>query len=225
MEKNKREQSPTGEQNEQRHEDVVNMEQHVSADNQSTQSENDEVKNNSVANHTEESTADETLERNSDEETSKDEIIELNKSEYDQLVQDKDLAEDKHLRYVAETENFKKRTRKEYETLNKYKSQSVIESLLPTLDNFERALSQFNDKEDSFYKGVEMTYNSLLNTLKEHGLEIIEDEGAQFDPNLHQAVMQEANDDVESGYIIESMQKGYKLKDRVIRPSMVKVSE
>ncbi|KIL53420.1 heat shock protein GrpE [Jeotgalibacillus alimentarius] len=136
-------------------------------------------------------------------------------------------AEDKYLRLRAEFDNYRRRIQKENETLQKYRAQNVVTGILPALDNFERALNieTTNDESASLLKGMQMVHSSLLEALKAEGVEMIESVGQQFDPNLHQAVMQVSEEGTESNTVIEELQKGYKLKDRVIRPSMVKVNE
>ena len=151
---------------------------------------------------------------------------ELLQEKVDKLEEELKQSEDKYLRLYAEFENFKRRKNKEIETNNVYKSQKVITEILPSLDNLERALQVESDNEEikSLLKGVEMGYEGLLNVLKSEGVELIETENAQFDPNYHHAVMQEEDSKKESGAILDTFQKGYKLKDRVIRPAMVKVN-
>lgn len=151
---------------------------------------------------------------------------ELLQEKVDKLEEELKQSEDKYLRLYAEFENFKRRKNKEIETNNVYKSQKVITEILPSLDNLERALQVESDNEEikSLLKGVEMVYDGLLNVLKSEGVELIETENAQFDPNYHHAVMQEEDSEKESGAILDTFQKGYKLKDRVIRPAMVKVN-
>ena len=151
---------------------------------------------------------------------------ELLQEKVDKLTEELKQSEDKYLRLYAEFENFKRRKNKEIETNNVYKSQKVITEILPSLDNLERALQVESDNEEikSLLKGVEMVYEGLLNVLKSEGVELIETENAQFDPNYHHAVMQEEDSEKESGAILDTFQKGYKLKDRVIRPAMVKVN-
>lgn len=136
-------------------------------------------------------------------------------------------AEDKYLRLHAEFNNYRRRIQKENETLQKYRAQNIVTGILPALDNFERALNieTSNDESASLLKGMQMVHSSLLEALKAEGVEVIESTGQQFDPNLHQAVMQVNEEEYESNTVIEELQKGYKLKDRVIRPSMVKVNE
>lgn len=151
---------------------------------------------------------------------------ELLQEKVDKLEEELKQSEDKYLRLYAEFENFKRRKNKEIETNNVYKSQKVITEILPSLDNLERALLVESDNEEikSLLKGVEMVYEGLLNVLKSEGVELIETENAQFDPNYHHAVMQDEDSEKESGAILDTFQKGYKLKDRVIRPAMVKVN-
>ena len=173
----------------------------------------------------------ETIENTETTET-KEEVVEektaeeLLQEKVDKLEEELKQSEDKYLRLYAEFENFKRRKNKEIETNNVYKSQKVITEILPSLDNLERALQVESDNEEikSLLKGVEMVYEGLLNVLKSEGVELIETENAQFDPNYHHAVMQEEDSEKESGAILDTFQKGYKLKDRVIRPAMVKVN-
>ncbi|MCH4984170.1 nucleotide exchange factor GrpE [Macrococcoides goetzii] len=148
----------------------------------------------------------------------------------DELTETKkslEAAEEKYLRLYAEFENYKKRTRAELDTERTYRAQSVLRDILPAIDNIERALAQKGESEafKSLHKGVEMVYESLLSSLKDNGLEVIEALDQPFDPNLHQAVMQEHDENKDSGIVLDELQKGYKLKERVLRPSMVKVNE
>ena len=144
----------------------------------------------------------------------------------EKLEEEVKASEDKYLRLYAEFENFKRRKNQEIETNNIYKSQKVITEILPSLDNLERALQVDSDNEEvkALRKGVEMVYEGILNALKSEGVEVVETENVQFDPNIHHAVMQGEESDKESGVILDTFQKGYKLKDRVIRPAMVKVN-
>ncbi len=134
-------------------------------------------------------------------------------------------SENKYLKLYAEFENFKRRNRQEAELNSKYKDQKFAENLLPVIDNLERALA-IDGTDESFIalnKGVEMVYKNLVETLEKHDIKAIDALNQPFDPNFHQAVMTEAADS-ESDIVIEEFQKGI-LKDRVIRPTMVKVSE
>ena len=152
---------------------------------------------------------------------------ELLQENIETLEEEVKASEDKYLRLYAEFENFKRRKNQEIETNNIYKSQKVITEILPSLDNLERALQVDSDNEEvkALRKGVEMVYEGILNALKSEGVEVVETENVQFDPNIHHAVMQGEESDKESGVILDTFQKGYKLKDRVIRPAMVKVNQ
>jgi Molecular chaperone GrpE (heat shock protein) len=135
--------------------------------------------------------------------------------------------ENRMLRAQADFENFRRRSRLDMEAQQKYRAQSLISDLLPAIDNFERALKieAEDEKTKSVLQGMEMVYRQILQALENEGVEVIEAVGKPFDPHLHQAVMQVKDENFESNVVVEELQKGYKLKDRVIRPSMVKVNE
>jgi len=147
-------------------------------------------------------------------------------SEVERLQALVEESQNKMLRAMADMENMRRRFRKEQEDLAKYASLKVIESLLPALDNFERALAV--DKEqltvESLLQGVNMVYRQMVQVFEQEGLTPIEATGKAFDPNLHQAVMQVEDPNFESGVVVEELQKGYQFKERVIRPAMVKVN-
>ncbi|ATW25355.1 nucleotide exchange factor GrpE [Candidatus Formimonas warabiya] len=128
-------------------------------------------------------------------------------------------------RLQADFENFRRRTRLEKEDLLQYASESVITRLLPVLDNFERALTSAKDGGEvkSFLDGVEMIFRQLQQVLTNEGLEPVASLGCKFDPNCHEAVMQIEDEEQEKDTIVEELQKGYRLKGKLIRPSMVKV--
>lgn len=143
------------------------------------------------------------------------------------LQQQLDEETNRHLRLRADYENFKRRTQLDREAAEKYKAQSLLSNLLPVLDNFERAMQSVPAAEDSesLQKGLEMVYKTLVEATEKEGLQVIEAEGVAFDPNIHQAVMTENDETKETGLILQELQKGYRYKDRVLRPSMVKVNE
>lgn len=142
------------------------------------------------------------------------------------MKQENDDLYQKLLRNQAEFDNFKKRTRKERENDQKYKAQDLANELLPALDNFERALNQeITEANKSFVDGITMVYNQIKEALNNQGIEKIEAVGQPFDPNIHHAVMQVEDSEQESNTVIEELQTGYMLKDRVIRPAMVKVNQ
>ncbi|QKY69504.1 nucleotide exchange factor GrpE [Lentibacillus sp. CBA3610] len=147
-------------------------------------------------------------------------------AELNQLKQEKDDMHQRLLRVQAEFDNFKKRSQKEKEAERKYKAEEVVKELLPAIDNFERALQvEVTDETKSFVDGVTMVYNQITDALKSQGVEEIESVGQPFDPNIHHAVMQVEDEEAESETVTEELQKGYYLKDRVIRPAMVKVNK
>ena len=135
--------------------------------------------------------------------------------------------EAKYLRLRADYDNLSRRSRLDLQAAEKYRAQSLLNDLLPVLDNLDRALQAESGSEEptAFFKGVEMVFRQLLDATSREGLEVIEAEGVAFDPNVHQAVMQEQDADKESGIVLRELQKGYKLKDRVLRPSMGSVNE
>lgn len=139
------------------------------------------------------------------------------------------LAEEeaRYVRLRADYDNLARRNRLDLEASAKYRAQNLLTELLPVLDNLDRALQVETTTEEaaSLYKGVEMVYNQLLVATQKEGLEVIAAEGENFDPNFHQAVMQEQDSEKEAGTVLRELQKGYKLKDRVLRPSMVSVNE
>ena len=135
--------------------------------------------------------------------------------------------EGRMLRLQADFENYKRRVQLDKQAAEKYRSQSLVSDILPALDNFERAMQvEANDEQmKSLLQGMEMVYRQLQEALAKEGVEAIEAVGKQFDPHEHQAVMQVQDSEFESNAVVEEFQKGYKLKDRVIRPSMVKVNQ
>lgn len=142
------------------------------------------------------------------------------------LQKERDELEDKYLRAAAEINNMNKRFNKEREDTAKYDGQRLATAVLPVLDNLERALATEvkDDAAVSLKKGVEMVYNHLDNALKENGVTEIEAKG-KFDPNREQAVQTvPADKDHAKDTVVQVLQKGYQLKDRVLRPAMVVVA-
>lgn len=135
--------------------------------------------------------------------------------------------EDKVMRQMAEFENFRRRTDKEKQSMFETGAKSVIEKILPVIDNFERGLSTMSEeeRETGFASGMNMIYKQLLTELDNIGVKPIEALGQEFDPNLHNAVMQVASEEYESGMIAQELLKGYTYRDSVVRHSMVAVAE
>lgn len=132
--------------------------------------------------------------------------------------------EDKTKRQMAEFDNFRKRTEKEKSQMFETGAKSIIEKILPVIDNFERGLAAVGeDNKDSFYDGMCMIHKQMLSELEKIGVTPIEAVGQEFDPNLHNAVMQVESEEYESGFVAQELQKGYKYRDTVVRHSMVSV--
>ncbi len=145
-----------------------------------------------------------------------------------QLLKEKlEEADNRYLRLQADFDNFRRRTRLDLEAGQKYRAQKLITDLLPAIDNFERAMKVEVDNEQTktLLQGMDMVYRSLLDALKNEGVEPIEAVGKEFDPHQHQAVMQGEDENYGSNIVTDEFQKGYLLKDRVIRPAMVKVNQ
>lgn len=130
------------------------------------------------------------------------------------------------LRAQADFDNFRRRTVKEKEELAKYASSKLITELLPVIDNFERALAATEETPEfeAFSKGVSMIFRQLETVLNAEGLNAMNCVGQPFNPEFHQAIMQVESDVYEEGIVVEEVQKGFMLKDKVLRPAMVKVS-
>lgn len=134
--------------------------------------------------------------------------------------------EDRVKRQLAEFENFRNRTEKEKQAMFETGAKSVIEKILPVVDNFERGLATVPEdkKEDPFVDGMNRIYRQLLTELENMGVKPIEAVGQEFDPNLHNAVMQVESGEYESGVVAQELQKGYTYRDSVVRHSMVAVA-
>ncbi len=146
-----------------------------------------------------------------------------------ELVKAKAKAEDLYgqlQRLQADFDNYRKRTQKEKAELIKYASEHLVGDLLPVLDNFDRAVSagKVNPDFASFSQGVEMILRQLQTALSKEGLKAMDTVGQPFDPNLHDAVLRVASEEHPENTVVEELQKGYFLKEKVLRPCMVKVS-
>ena len=146
-------------------------------------------------------------------------------SEVDKLKNECAEINDKYVRLQAEFLNFKKRTEKEKSNLYKFANEKLFVDLLPLMDNMERALASTESGSDGIVDGLKMIKKSFDDLFAKNGVEAIESVGQEFDPELHHAVMSDESDDHEAEHVIEEFQKGYKLNDKVIRHSMVKVSK
>ena len=132
---------------------------------------------------------------------------------------------DKLKRQMAEFDNFRKRTEKEKTQMYDMGAKSIIEKILPVIDNFERGLAAVPEeqREDAFVVGMDKVYRQMLTELDASGVKPIEAVGQEFDPNFHNAVMQVESEEYDSGVVAQELQKGYMYKDSVVRHSMVAV--
>jgi molecular chaperone GrpE len=151
--------------------------------------------------------------------------VEALHAELEELRSKNKELENNYFKAYADAENIKRRNQQELDLSKKYRIQSFAVDLLPVLDNLERALESIEDKDSLIAKGVQMTYQQLMDSLKKEGVEEVQALHQSFDANFHQALMSEKVENVEANIVIEVLQKGYKLKDRLLRPSLVKVSE
>ncbi|MDI9471305.1 MAG: nucleotide exchange factor GrpE [Bacillota bacterium] len=158
------------------------------------------------------------------------EIIEevpIEEEESVDLAEELEALKDKHLRLQAEYQNYRSRTQKEKEALLSYANEKLLLHLLPVLDNFARAKSIMGQIEggEAFTEGIELIERSLDEFVKKESLEPLEAVGEAFDPNMHHAVLMEEAEGTPEGIVLEVLQTGYKLRDKIIRPAMVKVSK
>lgn len=134
--------------------------------------------------------------------------------------------QDKYQRQIAEFDNFRKRTEKEKSQMYAMGAKDVLEKMLEVVDNFERGLTAIDgeDRDDAFVQGMQMVYKQMMETLDKLGVKPIEAVGKEFDPDYHNAVMHEEDEDAGENQVVEEFQKGYLYHDDVIRHSMVKVA-
>lgn len=155
-------------------------------------------------------------------------VIKLTKEEVEAINKKASDAEERALRHQAELINYRKRKDEETEKMLKYANEGLILEILPVLDNFERAVSMnenVGEEAKKFIDGMKMVHQGLISALNKHGVSEIECLGKRFDPSLEQAVMTAEEKDKESDIVLEVYQKGYMLKDKLIRPAMVKVNK
>ena len=142
------------------------------------------------------------------------------------IQRERDALQDRLLRTAAEFDNYRKRVERERRELSEYAASELLIDLLPIVDNFERALqAPAGGDVEGFRRGVELIHKQMLDLLRKRGVTPIEALGADFDPNVHQAVIHEPSDQYREGEVMQELQRGYKLGDRLLRPAMVKVSK
>lgn len=146
-------------------------------------------------------------------------------SSIESISKEKEELSNKLVRLQADFDNFRKRTIKEKEDIHKYALSDFSEKLLPVIDNMERAIQSIEDAKinDGYVDGVKMVMNQLITVLNNEGLEEIPTENVEFNPQWHHGVAVDNIEDIEDNHIIEVYQKGYKFKEKVLRPAMVKI--
>ena len=198
-------------------------EENVDNENDSTNIEETNTKTDSEA---ESEDIDETCEEDSSDEaeenTKKGLFKKKKKDKKDEQIEE---LNDRLVRNMAEFDNFRKRTEKEKTQMFDMGAKTIIEKILPIIDNFERGFTTVEeaDKDDAFVQGMDMVYKQLMTELENAGVKPIEAVGKEFDPELHNAVMQVESEEYESGVVAQELQKGYTYKDTVVRHSMVAV--
>jgi molecular chaperone GrpE len=148
---------------------------------------------------------------------------------------ERDAYKEQFLRAVADFDNYRKRIERERRELSEYAAADVLRDLLPIIDNFERALQASasapgapvdrSTESEAFYRGIELIHKQMLDLLRKRGVTPIDALGADFDPNVHQAVIHEPSEEHREGEVMQELQHGYKLGDRLLRPAMVKVAK
>ena len=142
------------------------------------------------------------------------------------LRREKDAVQERLLRTAAEFDNYRKRVDRERRELAEFAAADALAELLPIIDNLERALqAPAAPGDEAIRKGVEMIHKQMLDLLRKRGVRPIEAQGADFDPNFHQAVIHEASDAHREGEVMQELQRGYMLGERLLRPAMVKVAK
>jgi molecular chaperone GrpE len=143
----------------------------------------------------------------------------------EELRREKDSLQDRLLRTAAEFDNYRKRVERERRDLADYMKADILTEILPIVDNFERAMQAPSAEGDPLRKGVELIHKQMLDFLRKRGVTPIEALGTDFDPNFHQAVIHEPTPFHREGEVIEELQRGYMLGDKLLRPAMVKVAK
>ena len=165
--------------------------------------------------------------KDSQEEMSNEEEMNLMQKELNEAETQTQVAIDKMMRLAADFDNYKKRNARDCEDIRKYAAENIIKELIPIVDNFERAIESANESKDvnSLLGGIKLILNQMMNLLEKEGVIRIEAVGEVFDPHIHEAVMHIASDEYPENIVTQELQKGYILRDRIVRPAMVSVSK
>jgi molecular chaperone GrpE len=164
--------------------------------------------------------------------SSQDEALEIDSADAAQSPEQRaqeelQIFQDKYMRLAAEFENYKRRAQRDQSDSIRYANESLLKKILPTLDNLERAIKSGTDAGASgaLIEGVELTHKQFLETIEKLGVRQVTSTGAEFDPNIHQAVAQVESETAAPNTVVEEFQKGYFLYDRILRPAMVTVAK
>ena len=217
MAEDKNEQEPTAEEKAKFEQDVLKAaEDAMKLDERRETSDESDSEKNSAENSSEEAAADQPA----------DQAPESTESAEDVLKAELAAANDRNLRLMAEFDNFRRRSAKEQLELIETANGKLLEKLSEVQDNFERAFASENKAKDleAFEKGMQMIYNQFAKILTDAGLEQIDPTGAEFDPNCHEALMQQPSETVPEGHVVTVFQKGYKLKNKILKTAKVIVS-
>ncbi len=211
---------------------MVDIEEEVVSEEQTENSDSVESANEASDTSTDQVTEEASEEKKDEEDKAEDASSKKGKKnrhdkKLDALTARNEELEDRVKRQMAEFENFRKRTEKEKSVMFEMGAKSVIEKLLPVVDNFERGLASTPDdkKSDPVYEGMNLIYKQMMDELDKLGVKPIEALGAEFNPEFHNAVMQEDSEEFEEGYVCKELQKGYTYRDSVVRHSMVAVAK
>ncbi|MCR5399469.1 MAG: nucleotide exchange factor GrpE [Lachnospiraceae bacterium] len=211
---------------------MVDIEEEVVSEEQTENSDSVESANEASETSTDQVTEEASEEKKDEEDKAEDAPSKKGKKnrhdkKLDALTARNEELEDRVKRQMAEFENFRKRTEKEKSVMFEMGAKSVIEKLLPVVDNFERGLASTPDdkKSDPVYEGMNLIYKQMMDELDKLGVKPIEALGAEFNPEFHNAVMQEDSEEFEEGYVCKELQKGYTYRDSVVRHSMVAVAK
>ncbi len=153
------------------------------------------------------------------------EVIEKLELRMAELEGENKILQNDSLKAYADMQNLRRRMEADFEARQKYRIQSFAFDILPAIDNLERAIAASEGIDSAMVKGFEMAYGQLMNALSKEGVEVVDPLNQPFDANFHQGLSTEQVDGVEANIVLQVFQKGYKLKDRILRPALVKVSE
>lgn len=162
-------------------------------------------------------------ESETDSDSKQDESIEVSRSEWDNLKDERDEFHDKYMRKMADLQNLRKRKQQEKKEYVKYAHRDMARDLLEVIDNFDRALENMEFENESARDGIQMIREQMLDLLERHHVQSMDAQGDPFDPHRHEALAQEEREDLDQEKVVEVFREGYTLHDRVLRPAGVKV--